>query len=273
MKSVAGTSWMTKAPLVRSAVGLVVTLLAVGSLQLAAGARAGAANQSAGDLFRSSQSAAATEPSLHYVSVTTSTSTSTATGGVSVTITGDVSAFSGEQTIVAQVGGQVGHVTVCLVASIAYFKGDEPGLAVFMGLPQTDATKFAGQWISVEQTDAAYRTVAAGLETSSVLSEVPLSGPMSLHGTMKKEGQSVLVVKGFDSGTAAGTTKKVSIPVTLYLAAHGKHLPVLYTATHTLNGKHLAESLSFGAWGHRVAVTAPSGAVPIASLGIDPTEE
>jgi hypothetical protein len=257
--------WKFASAPARLMLGLATVLLIFGSVTAGGSASAGEAEPSAGQLFQTSQSAAAREASLHYVAVTTTT-------GVSVTITGNVSAFSGEQTIVARALGRVGHVKVSLVAGISYFKGDEPGLAVVMGLPQAVATKFAGQWIAVGQTDAAFASLSAGLTTSSVLSEIPLTGPLNLQGTTQKEGRSVLAVKGFDSGTPAGTTKTVKIPVLLYLAKDGRHLPVLYTATRTLDGKRQTESTSLSGWGKPVTVAAPVGALPVSSLGSTPTE-
>jgi len=244
---------------------LVAVTTALLSVQLAESVSVGATDRSASQLLLAARSAAAREPSLHYVATTETT-------GVSVTISGEVAAFGGEQTIVARVSGQIGHVTVALVAGVAYFKGDEPGLAAFMGLPQAVAVKFANQWISVGATDAAYASVAAGLTTESVLGQIPISKPLSLHGTTKEQGQAVLAVKGFESGSPPGTTKRVTAPVLLYLSAHGRHLPVLYTASAILNRKRQSQSVSFNSWGRPVKVTAPSGALPVSSLGAAPTE-
>jgi hypothetical protein len=249
----------------RLVICLVAVTAALLSAQLAGSARAGATGRSASQLLLAARSAAAGESSLHYVATTETT-------GVSVTISGEVAAFGGEQTIVARKSGHVGRVTVALVAGVAYFKGDEPGLADFMGLPQAVAVKFANQWISLGPTDAAYASVAAGLTTASVLGQIPISKPLSLHGTTKKQGQAVLAVKGFDSGTPPGASRRVTVPVILYLAAHGRHLPVLYTASATLNGKRQSQSVSFSRWGRPVKVTAPSSALPVSSLGAAPTE-
>jgi hypothetical protein len=155
---------------------------------------------------------------------------------------------------------------------VAYFKGDVPGLADFMGLPQAVAIKFADQWISLGPTDAAYASVASGLTTASALGQIAISKPLSLHGTTKEQGQAVLAIKGFDSGTPPGTSKRVTASVMLYLATHGRHLPVFYTSSAVLSGKRQSQAISFSSWGRPVKVAAPSSALPVSSLGAPPAE-
>jgi hypothetical protein len=256
-------TWRRQVP--QLVICLIAAIAALLSAQLVGSASAGATSRSAIQLLLTARSAAAGESSLHYVATTETT-------GVAVTISGEVAASEGEQTIVARVPGHVGHVTVALVAGVAYFKGDEPGLADFMRLPQAVAIKFANQWISLARTDAAYASVASGLTTASALSQIAISKPLSLDGTTKKQGQAVLAVKGFDSGTPPGASKRVTASVMLYLATHGRHLPVSYTASEMLDDKRQSQSVSFSSWGRPVKVTAPSGALPVSSLGSAPTE-
>ena len=152
-------------------------------------------------VLAASKTAAASESSLHYVA-TTKTSTN------SVTITGDVSKTEGQQTIVAIVNGQVGHVTVMLVGGSAYFEGDEPGLATFMGLPQSIAVRYANKWISLSSSDADFSAVAAGLTTSTALLQSPISNPLTLRGMSEKSGRQVLAIGGFDSGIPGDSTRR-----------------------------------------------------------------
>jgi hypothetical protein len=226
---------------------------------------AGASNRTPGQVLATSKAAAASEASLHYVSTTK-------TSADSVTITGDVSKTEGTQTVVANVNGQTGHVTVVLVGGSAYFEGDEPGLAAFMGLPQTIAVKYANQWISLSPSDTGFSAVASGLTTSSALLQIPISKPLSLRGMSEKSGRRVLAIGGFASGTPEGSTKKVTIPARLYVEVKGRSLPVLYTANRTVDNQKESASVSFSGWGDPISVTTPAGAVPIASLGASPVE-
>jgi hypothetical protein len=226
---------------------------------------AGASSRTPSQVLVASKTAAASETSLHYVATTK-------TPADSVTITGDVSKTEGKQTIVADVNGQIGHVTVMLVGGSAYFEGDEPGLAAFMGLPQSIAVKYANQWVSLSPSDTEFSAVASGLTTSSALLQSPISKPLSLQGLSEKSGRRVMTIGGFASGIPNGSTKKVTIPVRLYVDAKGRSLPVLYTANRTVDKKKESASVTFSGWGEPISVTTPSGAVPIGSLGASPVE-
>ncbi|HEX3566558.1 MAG TPA: hypothetical protein VHU17_14395, partial [Acidimicrobiales bacterium] len=107
---------------------LVVLMAAVGAALGVGPGVAGAATQTPGQVLASSGAAAKGEPSFHYVATESQS-------GLSITIAGDVAKAQGTQTIVANMNGQVGHVTVTLVEGSAYFRGDEPGLQNFMQLP------------------------------------------------------------------------------------------------------------------------------------------
>jgi predicted phage tail protein len=87
---------------------------------------AGASNRTPGQVLAASKAAAASEASLHYVSTTK-------TPADAVTITGDVSKTEGEQTIVAKVDGQVGHVTVMSVSGSAFSKETSRDLPLSCG--------------------------------------------------------------------------------------------------------------------------------------------
>jgi hypothetical protein len=226
---------------------------------------AGAATTTPAQELALAGAAAKGEPSFHYVSTQTQS-------GQSVRIAGDVSRTGGQQTIVADIGGQVGHVTVSLVDGAAYFRGDEAGLQNFMQLPAGLAAEYTNQWISLAKDDPGYAGVAAGLTTASALSQVAIAQPLTLHGLTRKMGQRVLIIDGTDRQTPSGATKPVTIPVKLYVKASGKPLPVLYSATSVVDGHPVSQSVSFSHWQEPVSVSAPVGAVPMSSLGGGPTE-
>jgi hypothetical protein len=228
---------------------------------------AAASSPSPSQVLAASKSAADAELSLHY-----SSTTKVPAQSVTVTITGDVSAAEGQQTIVANINGQVGHVSVDLVDGSAYFRGDEPGLANFMGLPLALSSQYANKWISLSSSDSGYSTVAAGLTTASVLGEIAISRPLSLKGNPEVLGHRAIGLGGTASAAVPGSTKKVAIPVRLYVQARGKALPVLYTKSPTVNKKKESLSVAFGDWNEHVSVTAPVGATPISALGASPVE-
>jgi hypothetical protein len=244
---------------------LVVAVAAMATAQFIALPGATAASKNASQVLSSSKAAADGESSFHYVAISKYP-------GQTVTITGDVSASEGHQTIVNDRDGEIGHVSVSLVGGSAYFEGDEPGLANFMGLPPTLAATYEGRWISLTQADKEFSTVAAGLTTSSALGQVRISKPLSLGGTSQKMGHPALAIRGTDSGTPAGSTKRVTIAVRLYVSSTGKPLPVVYSASGTVNKKTHSQSVSFSGWGVHVNVTTPSGSIPVGTLGASPVE-
>jgi hypothetical protein len=226
---------------------------------------AGATTATPAQALASAGAAAKGEPSFHYVSTQTQS-------GQSVLISGDVSRTGGQQTIVADIGGQVGHVTVSLVDGAAYFRGDEAGLQNFMQLPAGLAAEYTNQWISLAKDDPGYAGVAAGLTTASALSQVAIAQPLTLRGLTRKMGQRVLTIEGTDRETPSGATKPVTIPVKLYVKASGNPLPVLYSATSVVDNHRVSQSVSFSHWKEPASVSAPVGAVPMSSLGGGPTE-
>jgi hypothetical protein len=244
---------------------LLILVATVSSTLLLGPSVAAAAVSTPGQLLASSGAAAKGEPSFHYVATESQS-------GLSITIAGDVAKTGGTQTIVANMDGQVGHVTVTLVDGSAYFRGDEPGLQNFMQLPAALATEYTNQWISLSKGDPGYAAIAAGLTTASALSQVEIAKPLSLKGATTKMGQRVLTISGTDRGTPSGSTKPVTIPVRLYVKASGAPLPVLYSATWVVAKHAQVQSVSFSHWKEPVHVTAPAGPVPMGALGGKPVE-
>jgi hypothetical protein len=244
---------------------LLILVATVSSTFLLGPGVAAAAASTPGQLLASSGAAAKGEPSFHYVATESQSD-------LSITIAGDVAKTGGTQTIVANMDGQVGHVTVTLVDGSAYFRGDEPGLQNFMQLPAALATEYTNQWISLSKGDPGYAAIAAGLTTASALSQVEIAKPLSLKGATTKMGQRVLTISGTDRGTPSGSTKPVTIPVRLYVKASGAPLPVLYSATWVVAKHAQVQSVSFSHWKEPVHVTAPAGPVPMGALGGKPVE-
>jgi hypothetical protein len=189
-----------------------------------------------------------------------------------VTITGDVSTTGGSQTVVAAVNGQTGHVTVTLVNGIAYFRGDEIGLAGFMGLPSSASNQYANRWISLDSTNAAFASVSAALTTSSALTQITVAKPLTFRGTTQKMNEQVFTVGGTTSGTPTGATKPVAVPVTLYVETAKAHLPVYYAGTLGPKNKKQTQSVALSGWNEPVTLRAPVGSVPIGALGSSPIE-
>jgi hypothetical protein len=243
----------------------MILVATVGTTLVLGPGLAGAATGTAAQVLASAGAAAKGEPSFHYLATDSQS-------GLSVTIAGDVSKSEGTQTITANTNGQVGHVTVTLIDGSAYFRGDAAGLHNFMQLSAALAAEYTNQWISLSSSDPGFAAIAAGLTTSTALSQVGIGKPLTLRGVAKKMGQQVLTIGGTNRGTPSGATKPVTIPVRLYVKASGTPLPVLYSARWGA-GKHAdVQSVSFSRWKEPVHVIAPADAVPMSSLGGKPVE-
>jgi hypothetical protein len=256
MKPLARRSWHRHAWLSVSALGV----LAVGA-QLVAVPDADASSRTPAQVLASSQAAAKAESSFHYVSVTK-------LPGKTVTLTGDVSQSSGEQTVVVVTDGGVGHLSESLVGGSAYFRGDELGLVNDLGMPSALATQYANQWVSLTPSDREFDSIATALTTSSALAQAVIEKPLSLRGTDHRMGQRVRTIAGSgQSGKVAGSSKRLTSAARLYVSDMGKPLPVFYSSAAKFGGKAYSQSISFGGWGEAVSVSAPSGAVPVGSVG------
>jgi hypothetical protein len=242
---------------------VVVATLGTTFLTGAEGAAASTATPS--QVLAAAGAAAKGQRSFHYVATDRQS-------GQSVTIAGDVSKTEGTQKIVANIGGQTGHVTVILVGGSAYFRGDAAGLHGFMQLSAPLASGYANQWISVTMGEPGYAEIAAGLTTASALSQVEIAKPITLRGQTKKMGQQVLIVGGTESGMPNGSAKQVTIPVRLYVNASGPPLPVLFSATWVVGHSSQVQTVSFSHWREPVHVTVPASPVPVGSLGGSPVE-
>jgi hypothetical protein len=219
-----------------------------------------AATRTPAQVLASSLAAAKAESSFHYVSVTK-------LPGKTLTLTGDVSRSSGEQTIVVVANGSVGHLSESLVGGSAYFRGDQTGLVNDLGLPSALATQYANRWISLTPSDREFDSIATALTTSSALAQMTIGKPLSLRGTEQRMGQRVLTIAGTYSEPVAGSSKRLSGPVRLYVNDTGNSLPVFYMSSATFRKKAYSQSMSFDGWGEVVSVSAPAGAVPVGSIG------
>lgn len=256
MKPMVRRSWHRHAWLSVSVLGV----LAVGA-QLAAVQDAEASSRTPAQVLASSRAAAKAESSFHYVSVTK-------LPGKTVTLTGDVSQSSGEQTVVVVTDGGVGHLSESLVGGSAYFRGDELGLVNDLGMPSALATQYANQWVSLTPSDREFDSIATALTTSSALAQAVIEKPLSLRGTDHRMGQRVRTIAGSgQSGKVAGSSKRLTSSARLYVSDTGKPLPVFYLSAAKYGGKAYSQSISFGGWGEGVSVSAPAGAVPIGSAG------
>jgi hypothetical protein len=161
-----------------------------------------------------------------------------------------------------QVGSGVGtqnlHVSelrmaVRIIGTTAYVKVTHTGGEFFVGMVGVSPARYVNRWLIYRPGDEYYKTVASGGTMASMLSLLKPNGKISKGSTSIIDGQPVVGVWGGYLGSRG----------CLYISTVGKPLPVRLTVT-TVGGTDV--TLTFGHWGEKVAVTAPTGAIPAAAL-------
>jgi hypothetical protein len=211
-------------------------------------------------LLRTSVAAARSAGSFHYVA----TSKVTGSQGYSQKTVGDAGADSGRQDIT--VGTQ--KFTVLVVGTACYLEGNASALEANLGLSSTAASAHAGQWISLARTDAPYASVYAAVTAPSALTDNITITPTSQLPTTRLDGRRVQTITGtIASIKIGGQTIAPKGTATLAVRTATPHLPVRYAERGTQGRQKSVSSVTFSRWGEAVTITAPSGAVPYASLG------
>jgi hypothetical protein len=218
-----------------------------------------AISPAARQLLQSALSAAGQVNSFHYVA----TSTVSGPNGYTQKTIGDAGPDSGQQDIT--VGAQ--KFTVLVVGTACYLKGNAAALTTNLGLSSVAATAHTGQWISLARTDGPYASVYAAVTAPSALADNITITPENQLPPTKVDGRRVVTISGAIAKVhIAGQTIAPKGTAALAVRSAAPHLPVRYTENGTVNSQQTVSSFSFSHWGKAVHVTAPSGAVPYASL-------
>jgi hypothetical protein len=220
----------------------------VGVAAVAAGVAFAAMSPKA--LCASILSAARAQHSVHYVA-------HNVVGNGLITLTADVAATDGVQHIGLKVGKQSGSVTIRLLGQTAYIKGDALGLQVLQGLTKSQASKYAGQWISIPQSDKSFKATAAAVTLPSFIDELAPHGKLeSFSG--KIHGEHVVAVRGIFGKGKKRTVMAIAAP------AKGKKLPL--EADEVTPGQASIGHTVLSKWNESVQVTAPASSTPISTV-------
>jgi hypothetical protein len=208
------------------------------------------AAQSPKQLHAAMLAAASARHSVHYVSTTTAP-------GHAIRIVSDVGRGLGIQRITVKSGSKSGPATVLVVGGSAYINGNAFTLQNFFPFTKAQATKYAGQWISIPSTSGAYAAVAADATFSSFLSDLLPSTHLSVVRA---------TVGGRKSVGLRGTVQQANLEIveTVYAPASGTPLPFVEKAV--TKGVKGTSSVRVSRWNEAVHVTAPANAVPITTV-------
>jgi hypothetical protein len=166
----------------------------------------------------------------------------------------DSARASAEQTVA--VGNE--RVSIVLSANTVYFSGNTQGLVHYFGLTTAVATTLANQWVSASPSDSAFPSLDAGLTLSSALGEASPKGSIVKGKRKTVDGQSTM--------SLSGTGPTGIARLTLFIAAHGKFLPVEAVGSGGSAQKASGEIVTFSRWGEAVHVPVPPESIPISTL-------
>ena len=114
------------------------------------------------------------------------------------------------------------------------------------------------KWLSVTPDDSGYLNPSSAVTLTSDFSEVIIKGPLRKGSVTVVDGRKVVAIIGHDP---ASPGSKAAL-ATLYVTAIGEVLPVEF---HTSNTKN-TDTTKWSDWGHRVALMAPTGAIPLVNV-------
>ncbi len=179
----------------------------------------------------------------------------------SITYSDDAAANGGQQVITVD---GAGHATILFVAGVGYVQADAGGLVDLFQVPQSQADKFAGQWIALKSGEklgaSSYDDVTAGITLASVASELQLTGTPALSAPTSVGGQRVV---GVQAPMPASAQLPAAARDVLYMTDNSLLRPVLSEVT---NAGAYEYRMSFSQWGEALNLTAPANAIPASSV-------
>lgn len=229
--------------------GRVVVLLVVASAAAGAAAFALAA-QSPRQVRTSILAAARTEHSVHWAGAE-------AEGSLVVTTDADVTRTAGVQHVTFRAGKKKAQIQIVVTGQIAYVEGDATGLELNLGLTSPQATKYAGQWISIPKGDKLYAPTAQADTLGSLIQVITPHGRLTSV-SAKLHGVRVIGVRG-----VAGTGKKKTVQI---LVAHASGKPLPLEEYELAPGQGFIGHTTLSKWNEPVDVTAPTSSTPIATV-------
>jgi hypothetical protein len=184
-------------------------------------------------------------------------------GGATLTVTGDAGTTSGAQSLVVKNKGVTERMTARVVGSTGYVTGNKAALLDVIGLTKTEATKYAGRWLSFPTSNTGLAELVGGLLSSQVSKELEISGPFTAGKSATVAGQKATAIVG-----SVATESGSKVPVVLYVPASGAPLPIQEV---TNSGKAGGSSaihgvVTFSDWGENKSQSAPAHAFSLLKL-------
>ncbi len=235
--------------MVRAVTAETATLLALAALSWA-GPAAGASAPSAGATLRSALGNAARHSSFRATE-------SSRLLGREYASAADVAADQGQQRITVSPDWQA---RIIVVSGVAYIAGNQAGLMQYFGFPSAAAHKAGSRWVSIPSSNPGYAAASRDVLSASVLGYLTPSGRLAETAPTKLDGKAAIGISG--TGPALRSNGAPS-SLTLYVSTNGAPLPLRAVLSDKQGDR---ETITLSAWDEHVALTAPRGAIGIATL-------
>jgi hypothetical protein len=210
----------------------------------------------ANNLVNRAIGAATTAGSYHYVERSTA-------AGVPDDIAGDATPNGGRQVILQRCSGGTTYFHLRLVRGVVYFKGTRIAVIDQLGVAATRAPSIAGRWVKVVKGEKPYRTFANGMTARSNISQLHSAIVPVTSRAVPGSPATTEVLGGLfrtpKNKRTIGTAK-------LVLDGATGRPRSLQGGAATTSGGHYVVSWTFGHYGEKVDIAAPSGALSYASL-------
>jgi hypothetical protein len=241
---------MRRIPLIVGAVMLSFVATA-GVIAVSSGVSAAAS--SAQSTYKAAIAFAGTED-VHYASYAKQQ-------GAVLRAAGDTSPTAGSVSLTVKNGTVLEALTVTLVGSTGYLRGNAAALTKILGLSASQSTTYADKWLSFPTSNSSLDQLASGLRNKDVSAELKLSGPFSTVAGKTIDGHATQGVRGYTTGSS-----NTKVATTLYVETGGTPRPLEEVSNSGTGSKAVDGSVTFSNWGQKTHVTKPSHAVSILSL-------
>jgi hypothetical protein len=189
---------------------------------------------------------------VHYVSTAKEQ-------GVSIKVVGDTGKSSGSQTLSVHKGTLTETLTVTLIGSTGYVKGNTPALLNVLGLTATQSGKYNGKWLYFPSNSATLSELVTGLRQKDVPKELKMSGPFTFGPSKTIAGQKAKSIRGSVSSSSGG-----KVPVVLYVASGSA--PVEEVTNPGATGTAITGVVTFTKLGEKVHFSTPAHASSLLAL-------
>jgi hypothetical protein len=213
---------------------------------------AGAANTAKAEYQAALKAASA--QNVHYVSRANEQ-------GTGLVVVGDTGKTSGSENLTVKTGSITETLTVRLVGSNGYLKGNSAALQRVLGLTVAQATTYTNKWLSFPTSNTSLAELVSGLRNSDVASELQMTGPYTLGGTKTIGGQAAQAING-----TAATSSGTKVPIILYVNTTGTLRPIEEVTNPKKKSASVQGTVTFSNWGEKTNPTAPATSVPLIPL-------